>query len=201
MNSSQDKDQDSIAQSWRLRMVDRPEGLLGKSSPKVVHQIAAPVLDGPHHAPGSKTVGPSRVRMEAWRRALVYFLRLSLYRNRCPGWPARLAGGRARTMAASRYRPSGAALAELARARSRRGLRLPAVAASSPPRFAESIGHSRPRNSNVSEAEALRGKRTPGGAGRGPPRRPDLTNWPSHGSSTISFQRLSVPSPRILAYF
>ena len=100
MNCTPETDQRSIAQSWRLRCPPWTEGLLARSSPKTEFEIAAPVLDGPHHAPGSVNVGPTRVRMEAWRRAKISFPEDSdAY--------ARTAGGRAsgsnRSMANDRH--------------------------------------------------------------------------------------------------
>ena len=73
MSFPSETDQRSIAQSRRLRCPPWTEGLFARSSLKTEFEIAAPVLDGPHHAPGSGNVSPIRVRMEAWRRATISF--------------------------------------------------------------------------------------------------------------------------------
>ena len=67
--SFSDQDQQTIAQSGRLRLGLRPEGR-GLPQQEAEREIAASVLDGPHHAPSPLRVGSPRVRMEAWRNTV-----------------------------------------------------------------------------------------------------------------------------------
>ena len=154
---------------------------------------AAPELDGPQHAPGFMKVGPSRVRMEAWRRAFTPSLIVITLPE--------LAASGATTPpeeARPRFARTGCGLRPQLGERSSR--RLPQTRLRHPPSapllagrvgFGGKSGRDPPR------------RRSPGVAGRGPPRRPRLDSlafsWKAAGSGASSparGRRDVVPAPR-----